>query len=140
MSYERLWERLLEFLNSWSSAAEVSPGRIEVTLEEPGGTARVVEIVMTPDEWDDMAAVARGDFDDAVQKVKTTVLGLRSHERFLVYEDYDLHVSAGPDLPVDPEIERLDELAARQHPEGVGRWVVTDRDGNVLDEFCPHRD
>jgi hypothetical protein len=139
MSNEHLWERLLEFLNSWSSAAEVSPGRIEVTLEQPDGTPRLVEIVMTPDEWDDMAAVAWGDFDDAVQKVRKTVLGLGSRERFLVYRDYDLHPSATPDLPADPEIEHLDELA-RQHPEGFGRWVVRDRDGNVLDEFRPHRD
>jgi len=33
MSYERLWERLFEFLNGWSTAAEVEPGRIEVTPE-----------------------------------------------------------------------------------------------------------
>ncbi len=60
MSYERLWERLLEFLNNWSTAVEVEPGRIEVTLDNPDGSKRGVEILMTPDEWDDMVTGAEG--------------------------------------------------------------------------------
>lgn len=27
------------------------------------------------------------------------------------------------------------EGPARQHPEGIGTWLVLDADGNVLDEF-----
>lgn len=67
------------------------------------------------------------------------MLGLRNHERFLVYRQYELVPSSTPHLPVDPEDIRLDELA-RQHPEGFGHWVVLDRDSNVLDEFRSHTD
>lgn len=139
MSYERLWERLFEFLNGWSTAVEVAPGRIEVRLESPDGSTRAVELVMTPDEWDEMVTIPWGDFDSAAQEVRKAVLDLRHHERYLVYGDYELVPSATADLPVDPEETRLDELA-RQHPEGFGRWVVMDRDGNVLDEFRPPPD
>lgn len=45
----------------------------------------------------------------------------------------------GSDVQEDPEMARLAALA-RQHPEGIGRWVVFDRDGNVEDEFREHRD
>jgi len=139
MSYERLWERLLEFLNNWSTAVEVEPGRIEVTLDNPDGSKRGLEIVMTPAEWDDMVTVAEGDFDSPAQEVRQTLLRLRGHERLLVYDQYPLVPSTTADPPVDPGITRLDELA-RQHPAGIGRWVVRDRDGNVVDEFDPHRD
>lgn len=139
MSFERLWERLFDFLNGWSTAAEIEPGRIEVAVENPGGSTRMVEILMTRDEWDDMVSIPWGDFDLAAQEVRKAVLGLRDHERFLVYGQYELVPSATPRLPADPEATRLNELA-RQHPEGIGRWVVTDRQGNVLDEFGPSQD
>jgi len=136
MSYERLWERLLEFLNTWAVAAEVEPGRIEVTWRNRDGSAKPVEIVMTPDEWDEMVTIPWGDFDDAAQEVRKALVGMEHHERFLVYADYKLVASATEVLPVHPEVARLKELT-RQHPEGFGRWVVMDRDGNVLDEFEP---
>ena len=83
-----------------------------------------------------MVTIPWGDFDSAAREVRKAVLGVRHHERFLVYAQYELVPSATADLPVDPELARLDELA-RQHPEGLGRWVVTDRAGNVQDEFRP---
>jgi hypothetical protein len=136
MSYERLWERLIEFLNDWGSAEEVEPGRIEVTLTYPDASARTVEILMTRRQWDDMVTIPFGDFDAAAQEVHATVQRMQEHERFLVYEQYDLIPSATPNLPVDAETARLNELA-RQHPEGIGRWVAMDRDGNVVDELRP---
>jgi len=89
---------------------------------------------MTPDEWDDMVTGPWGDFDLAAREVRKMVLGLQDHERFLVYGQYEMVPSTTPDLPVDPEHIGLDELA-RQHPQGFGRWVAMNRDGNVLDEF-----
>jgi hypothetical protein len=139
MSYERLWERLLEFLNGWTVAAEVGPGRIEVTLQNADGSAKVVEILMAPGQWDEMVTIPWGDFDAAAQEVRRSVLMVKHHERFLVYAQYELVPSATPDLPVDTDQARLLELA-RQRPEGLGRWVVTDRTGKVLDEFHPPSD
>ena len=136
MSYDRLWERLIEFLNGWSTATEAEPGRIEVTLEQPDASTTTVEILMTRREWDEMVTIPFGDFDAAAQEVRETVLRMAEHERFLVYHQYGLVPSAMPYLPVDPQTARLNERA-RQHPEGLGRWVVTDRDGNFVDELDP---
>src|SRR4051794_18058034 len=134
VKYDRLWERLIEFLNDWGTATEIEPGRIAVTFSHSDASARTVEIRMTPRQWDDMVTIPFGDLDAAPQEVRAAALRMAEHHRFLVYEQYDLVSSATPELPIDPQAARLDELA-RQHPKGIGRWVVMDRDGNVLDEL-----
>jgi hypothetical protein len=90
MGYERLWERLLAFLNSWGAATEVGPGRIEITLENPNGSTRGIQILMTPDEWDEMVTVPWGDFDAAAARDEEQVHRLADYEQFLIYEGYDL--------------------------------------------------
>lgn len=139
MSYERLWERLLAFLNGWATAREVRPGRIEITLPRSGETPRTIELVMSHDEWDDLVTIPYGDFDLAARGVKRSVLALGPDQRFLVYRTYELVPSFTPDLPEDPEDRQLQELA-HQHPDGFGRWVALDEGGNVLDELRPPAD
>ena len=136
MTYERLWQRLLEHLDTWASAREVAPGRIAVDWLHPCGDRRTTELVMTRHEWDDMVTVVYGDFDQAAEKVRRSVLDLAGDEGYLVYRTYELVPSDGPVLPPDPEVLRMQELA-RRHPEGVGRWVVLDEEGNVVDELGP---
>jgi hypothetical protein len=48
MKYARLWERLLEFLNEWSTAVEDGHGRIEVALQDKDGSTRAVEVLEVP--------------------------------------------------------------------------------------------
>ncbi len=91
---------------------------------------------MTREEWDDMVSIPFGEFGAAARAVRATALSMEEDEHFLVYEQYALVASSTPDLPVDPEEAHLAELA-RQHPEGFGRWVVLDDEGNVIDEFRP---
>jgi hypothetical protein len=122
MDDERLWERLVESLDAWTSASQVAPGRIEVALAGAGPERRAV-IVMTPDEWDEMATVMWGDFDDAVADVKRTLGRLRRGERFAVYEQYRLEPSCEPTLPQDATAAHMEELL-RRHPEGFGRWTA----------------
>lgn len=136
VTYERLWERLLEFLNEWASAREVHPGRIQVSWPPSAEHTRTIELVMTRREWDDLVTIPYGDFDLAAQEVKRAVLALEADQRCLVYRDYELVPSAGPALPPDADDLRLEELA-RQHPEGFGCWVVLDEEGNVIDELRP---
>jgi len=137
MRYERLWERLLEFLNQWSTAVEVEPGRLQVSLVTSDGSTKDVEILMTHQEWDDMVTIPWGDFDGAAQEVRRSLLGLRNDERFLIFGDYELVPSEIETLPVDPDEARLQELA-RQHPEPFGRWVAfNDDSGSVVDEMKP---
>jgi len=94
---------------------------------------------MTRDEWDDVVTVMWGSFDDAAEQVRERILALQPNQRFLVYGQYELIASVSESVPLDPDFERLQELA-RQHPEGVGTWVVLDEVGNVLDEFRAHRE
>jgi len=138
VKYDRLWERLFEFLNRWSTALEVEPGRTEVIIHNPNGSSRVTEILMTSDEWDDMVSVLYADFDAAAEDVRKAVLEPTEPLRFLVYEDYQLWPSATPELPIDPEDARLNETA-RKNPEGIGHWFALDRQGNVH-WFQPPRD
>ena len=83
-------------------------------------------IVMTPDEWDDMAGVMWGNVDDAVAAVKRTLLALRPDEGFAVYADYRLEPSATIALPEPPGFT----------PEPGGEWVAYDRDGRVARRFA----
>ena len=71
--------------------------------------------------------------------MRRSVLKLPADQQYLVYRSYQLVPSDSPVLPPDPEEIRLQELA-RRHPEGVGRWVVLDGDGNVVDELGPPSD
>jgi hypothetical protein len=119
------WERLIESLDAWTWATETAPGRIAVSLPQ-GGVSRHVVIVMTPDEWDDMAGVMWGNFDDAVQDVKRTLLALQPEEGFAVYSEYRLEPSTATALPVPQEFT----------PEPDGEWVAYDREGGIASRFA----
>ena len=107
VNYERsLWDRLIESLDRWTSATEMSSGQIEVLLPVDEGKSRRVHIVMSPMEWTDMASVAWGDVDDAVQDVKQTLLRLQAHEGFAVYSLYQLEPCTGPALPEQESPQR----------------------------------
>jgi hypothetical protein len=100
--YERLWERLLEFLSSWASAEEVAADRIRVTFERSDDQPRVVTIVMTPDDWDSIASTAHGSFDSAADEVRRWVLAIPDGHPYLVYNNqYELQPSVTETLPID---------------------------------------
>ncbi|WP_426241697.1 hypothetical protein [Nocardioides sp. LHG3406-4] len=126
MKYDRLWERLLEFLNALGTAREVAPGRLEVTLPDSDGPSRAVQIVMTRDEWDELVTIPYGAFSGAARHVQHALLALEPGVPFLVYDTYDLHPSTTERLPVEPmDEQRVAYLAerARQHPGSVG-WFA----------------
>ncbi|RYB96182.1 hypothetical protein EUA06_00935 [Nocardioides glacieisoli] len=93
MDLAKYYRRLVRDLDGWSSAAEVAPGRIRVSVRQAGGGCRTVVIVMTPAEWENMFTVAHGSFDSAFDRVKQTLLAMKPHERFAVYADYGLEPS-----------------------------------------------
>ena len=125
MEPEDNWKRLVGALDAWTWAAEIAPGRIEVSVPHGGGSRHVL-IVMTPDEWDAMAGVMWGNFDDAVEDAKRTLLALRPDEGFAVYSDYRLEPSTAAALPEPPEFT----------PEPGGEWVAYDRDGRIASRFA----
>lgn len=125
MNYERQWERLIDALDAWSTANVVAPGHIEVAIPH-ADPARLVSILMSPEEWDDMTGVMWGNFADAVQDVQRTLLRLQPHEAFAVYSQYRLEPSVGPALP---------EPRPREEASG-GEWVALDREGRVVSRFA----
>ena len=112
------YERLVRDLDGWTSASQLTPGRIQVSVPQAGRGRRTVVIVMTPTEWENMFSVAYGSFDSALDRVKQTLLAMKPHERFAVYAGYGLEPSRAETLP-EPVL-----------PEpGSGEWVVYDRHG-----------
>ena len=119
------WEHLLESLNSWAVARAV-PGGIEVTYSSPSLGRRVVEIVMTRGDWEEMAEVIGAESPETVQR---HLLALDASEHFLVSDSgVELVPSPMRELPSDP----LDDFV----PGPGGQWVATDAAGNVVDRFA----
>lgn len=123
MTYERLWERLLEYLNEWATAREV-PGGIEVTIEQAPGVTRTVEVVVTSASWDDYVTTIYGTGDPRVTTLKDDVLATPAGVPYLVYDTYDWVPS------------RTREVSEDEIDPGEGGWVVLDAEGNVIDRFA----
>lgn len=131
------WDRLLHFLNRLGPTRQLAPGRISLTLRETG---RHVEIVMTPDEWDDMYGPMWGSFDDAAADVERSVLSASESEPYLVYCQYRLEPSPTPELPPDPDDERMQALLRANGGKSIGSWVALDNKGRVVGRFSDSPD
>ena len=118
MDRAKYYKRLVRDLDGWSSAREMAPGRIRVSVPQPGGSRRTVVVVITPAQWEDMFTVAHGSFESALDRVKRTLLAMKPHEGFAVYADYGLEPSTTETLP-EPAL-----------PEpGTGSWTTDRRHG-----------
>jgi len=123
VKYDRLWERLIEYVNEWASAREV-PGGIEVTFETAPGVTRTVEVVVTEAEWDGYISTIYGTGDPRATPLKSKVLATPDGVPYLVYDDtYDWQ-------PSETRGFQEDDL----NP-GPGEWVVEDAEGNIIDRF-----
>ena len=126
MRYRRVWARVLEYIDQWASAREV-PGGIEITVEQ-AGVPRTVEVVVTPHDWDTYLSVIWGTGDPRVTPFKDKVLAMPADMGYLVYDTYDWWPSRTPEPPED------------HLPPKRGEWVVSDRDGKVVDRFADWND
>ena len=118
MKYDRLWERLLEYLNEWASAREV-PGGIEVTFTQSPGVTRTVEVVVTLAEWDTYVSTIYGTGDPRATTLQKSLLATPYGVPYLVYDTYDWFPSRTRELPED------------DFDPGPGEWTVADADGTV---------
>lgn len=112
------WTALVETLGSSGVVKERDPHGLVVDAHKADRTSTVVEIVMTPDEWDDLVSIMWGSVELAAEHVRELVLAQPSDQRYLVYNLYRLVPCDAPALPVDPELLRFQEIAA-QYPDGV---------------------
>lgn len=127
----REWERLIERLDTWASAAAESEDRIRVTLSNDDGSRRDVAIHMTADQWSDMFGTMWGNFEDGVREVERSLQELPPDHGHLVFGQYELHPSMVETLPENPEDAQMREYL-REHPEGGGNWYAIDREGNRI--------
>jgi hypothetical protein len=127
VKYDRLWERLLEYLNEWASAREV-PGGIEVTYEQSPGVTRTVEVVVSSADWDGYVSTIYGTGDPRATTLRRDLLATPDGVPFLVYDNYGWEPSETRELPED------------DFDPGPGEWVVTDDDGRVIDRFADFDD
>ncbi len=121
MNYVSAWDRLLNSLRSWADARELTDG-IEVSFTNGVGTRRIVEIVMTPSGWDELAEVIGRESPDSV---KRRLLTLEEGKSFLVCDSgVELIAFSTRDLPADD--------FAGFTPEPGGHWFFTDKAGNEV--------
>jgi hypothetical protein len=126
MNYVPAWDRLLASLKTWASPREV-PGGIEVSYVDESGTSRTVQIVMSPNDWDELAEVIGIESPD---RLRRRLLALPASTPYLVCDSgVELIASATKDLPPDDFT-----------PEPGGQWVVTDREGNVISRLADWSD
>ena len=88
------WSVLVSSLASFSEVADREPHGLVVTANRGDGATAVVEIVMTPDGWDDLVSVSWGVVETAAQHVRQLVLDQPREQRYLVYRHY-----SGPSRP-----------------------------------------
>ena len=119
MTNDPAWEQLLTSLGTWADARKVAGG-VEVSFVGRAGARRTVEIIMTPEDWEEMAEVIGVDNEDSL---KRRLLTLEEDERFLVCDSgVELIASPGREPPPDDDFE----------PEPGGQWVAADEAGNVV--------
>lgn len=116
------WQRLVDALGTLGTVTSSDRG-LAIDLGH-----RTVEIVMTPDDWDDMPVVHGGyPIEETLEQVRSQP----DDVRFLVYNrQYQLEACVTPWIPPHPEVLRLEELR-RQHPDGIpgAGWFAYRPDG-----------
>lgn len=84
------WDHLVEVLATVGDVTARDPRGLTVVLDREDGHPQVVEVDMTPGEWDAMCGVGGWHMDSGAQHVRQLVLDQPRDCRFLVYAEYVL--------------------------------------------------
>jgi len=84
------WVHLEGVLATIGDVTGRHPLGLTVILRGDDGSTQVVEIDMTPDEWDDMTGIGGWHLDAAAQHVRQLVLNQPRAFRYLSYGNYVL--------------------------------------------------
>ena len=126
------WRRLVEALDEWTAAHEVSEGRIRVWLPDlVGSRPEYVDIVMSPQDWDVWSGTVMGSLELTIDEVKQAVAALATPHPFLVHHLYELHPSLNETLPPDPDEERMAQLMRENDGRPIGNWFAYGKDGKT---------
>lgn len=125
------WDHLLDVLSKVGEVSDRDPHGLTIVLRREGPPTQVVEIVMTPREWNDMTGIGGWSMSAGAEHVRQLVLDQPSDKRYLVYGLYMLRPCETPEIPLNPAFARLAELA-EQYPDGVpgAAWVAHRRERN----------
>jgi hypothetical protein len=125
------YEELVGTLNDWTSATEVAAGRIEVSIRD-GTSTRTVTIVMTEDDFGDMAGPMWGSVTDAIEEVIRILLTMTPDQDYLLYGQYEVVPSTEPTWPERPKF--------MPEPGSGGGWFAYKPDGSRGGRFADHVD
>jgi hypothetical protein len=114
---DTMWRLLLHALEGHGRAAEVAPGRIEVEVGD-----RVITVVLSPEQWEDM--LAEGSLDDIDMRIDETVGNLDEDESYVVAYQGDLWPSTREMLPPvrGRALERRFAALRAAHPDAHFTW------------------
>jgi hypothetical protein len=79
------WDHLVDVLATIGEVTDRDPRGLTVSLEREDGCTQVVEIDMTPGEWDDMTSIGGWHRDAGAQHVRQLVLDQPREYRYLTY-------------------------------------------------------
>jgi hypothetical protein len=119
------WDQLLDVLGTVGDVSDRVPHGLTVMLSRDVGSTQVVEIVMTPREWNNMTGIGGWSMDGGAQHVRQLVLDQPRDKRYLVYSLYNLMPCDSPSRPINRAFAGLQELAEK-YPGGVpgSAWVA----------------
>jgi hypothetical protein len=126
------WSRLITHLDGVGATVPVAAGRLELTLD-----GRTITVLITPRDWDHtVGTVWGGDVEGALRDVGRSIRALGPDDRFLVFENYELHPSPTEETPQQREDRetrrRIDEIRRRDPDARLG-WFTERRDGSLAE-------
>lgn len=84
------WDHLVDVLATIGEVTDRDPRGLTVVLNREEGSTQVVEIDMTPGEWEDMTGIGGWHMDSGAQHVRQLVLDQPRSLGYLTYVDYML--------------------------------------------------
>ena len=84
------WDHLVDVLATIGDVSERDPRGLTVVLTREDGSPQVVEVDMSPKEWDDMTGIGGWHMESGAQHVQRLVLDQPREFRYLTYVNYML--------------------------------------------------
>ena len=84
------WDHLIDVLATIGEVTERDPRGLTVVLTRGDGSAQIVDVDMSPSEWDDMCCIHGWHLEAGAQSVRDLVLDQPRAFRFLTYAHYSL--------------------------------------------------